>query len=541
MTSEWWNGLGIGLQLMLIGFVCNRFIEKAKFMLTMFITSWTEPKQRHGATVATLIISSAFFPFVFFILIVSVALSAPLAPLFCFPIFFVGFPRPKRMWPSLSSHGSSSCEGSVFYKKLVPKFCQSLQDSIASGTLTTTSDFMLVRYQDRFIVIQVIERGYKYCTITAKGLELQETSCHTVEAATVDDIFEEVFCKERKSAFGLNHYFLNTLTPSKCVILETYSDAKNVLTGVIDYAENIERQSSNFIKCLIWVLLNHLEQQKQNVSTPKNVSTEKLGETAEHSSSEDGVIDLKSETFQKVESPPVILSAADNTAKRKQCNEDWSDTDWSEDEEVEGNSKNTLPAAFGTKVCDPFVPFGLPAEDIGKPNHSGKKMPESVDLLQMNKTENGTKSSVCQPSKVFPVDSVHSTNLSSTEHKQAFTWAKLLSPCRKVLPQLHSQFPEEWFTFVLKRSNFGQCSDMTQDSKQEKTFFNLCKDVILCCYAIVNMLGLHGTIQDAGSGHIYRVYHGRIPWSPQLDLIEQDSELKQLIVKAFRLVENSYL
>jgi hypothetical protein len=252
---------------MLIGIITDRLSElltKIKFMFTVFITSWTEAKQRHSATVPTLITSLVFFPLILAIVAVSVALSAPLTPLFCFPIFFVGFPRPKRMWPSLAAQISNGSEGSVFYQQLVPKICNELQCAIASGNLVTKSDFLLVRYQDRLIVVHILERGYKYCTLIARGLELQETSCHTVEAARVDDIFEDVFTKDRTSTFGFNPYPLHTLTPLNCLVVETYSDAHNVLTGVIDQPENIGRQSTNFMKCLVWVLLNHQKCKKGN-------------------------------------------------------------------------------------------------------------------------------------------------------------------------------------------------------------------------------------------------------------------------------------
>ena len=272
--TVWWGRLDIGLQLMLIGIVTDRLRElvtKIKFMLTVYITSWTEPKQRHLATLPSLLTSLVLFPLVLAILSISVALSAPLTPLFCFPVFFVGFPRPKRMWPSLTAQNSTGSEGSVFYQQLVPKICEELQRIIVNGSLVTKSDFLLVRYQDRLIVVQILERGYKYCTLIARGLELQETSCHTVEAARVDDIFEDVFTKDRSSACGINPYPLHTLTPLNCLLVETYSDAHNILTGVIDQPENAEKQSANFMKCLVWLLLNHQKSEKTSDGNDKPV------------------------------------------------------------------------------------------------------------------------------------------------------------------------------------------------------------------------------------------------------------------------------
>ena len=292
LGSTWWNEIGVGAQLMLISIITDRLNEvltKMKFMFTVFITSWTEAKQRHSATVPTIITSLIFSPLVLAIVAISVALSAPLTPLFCFPIFFVGFPRPKRMWPSLAAQISNGSEGSVFYQQLVPKICTELQSTIASGNVLTKSDFLLVRYQDRLLVVHVLERGYKYCTVIGRGLELQETSCHTVEATKVDDIFEDVFTKDRTSACGFNPYPLHTLTPLNCLVVETYSDAHNVLTGVIDQPENLERQSTNFMKCLVWVLLNHQKAKErkntQVMENPKALETSEVTEWKDENAS----------------------------------------------------------------------------------------------------------------------------------------------------------------------------------------------------------------------------------------------------------------
>ena len=61
-----------------------------------------------------------------------------------------------------------------------------------------------------------------------KVLELQETSCHTVDS----------------------------------LMLNTYSDAKNVLTRVINQPENWRRNSENFFKTLVWVLVNYCKDRK---------------------------------------------------------------------------------------------------------------------------------------------------------------------------------------------------------------------------------------------------------------------------------------
>ena len=122
----------------------------------------------------------------------------------------------------------------------------------------------MVRYQDRLLWILILEQGYGYCVLSIKGLELQETSCHTVEAARLDDMFELAFEKEGGfSCCTLNRNVMNMLTPCDAALVKTYSDAKNVLTGIIDSPENLRLVSSSFIKAFVWVMLHHTAKTKK--------------------------------------------------------------------------------------------------------------------------------------------------------------------------------------------------------------------------------------------------------------------------------------
>ena len=116
----------------------------------------------------------------------------------------------------------------------------------------------LVRYQDRMAWIMVLERGYAYCAVSIKGLELQETSCHTIEAGRIEDIFEVTFEKENGVPCCSCHpHPLDTLRPYDAATIKTYSDAKNVLTGVIDSPEALQKVADGFVPCLIWIMLHH--------------------------------------------------------------------------------------------------------------------------------------------------------------------------------------------------------------------------------------------------------------------------------------------
>lgn len=112
----------------------------------------------------------------------------------------------------------------------------------------------------------VLERGYAYCTINIKGLELQETSCHTIEAGRIEDIFEVTFEKENGvPCCSFHPYPFDTLRPYDAATIKTYSDAKNVLTGVIDSPEALQKVADGFIQCLVWVVLHHIyKRSKEN-------------------------------------------------------------------------------------------------------------------------------------------------------------------------------------------------------------------------------------------------------------------------------------
>ena len=69
------------------------------------------------------------------------------------------------------------------------------RQSANSGALGVVrpGDVYLLRFQNRIAWIQVIESVLMYHRIVIKGLELQETSCHTEEATSIDTMFQLAF------------------------------------------------------------------------------------------------------------------------------------------------------------------------------------------------------------------------------------------------------------------------------------------------------------------------------------------------------------
>ena len=107
--------------------------------------------------------------------------------------------------------------------------------------------------------MRVAERGYGHSLIQVQGLELQETSCHTTEAMSIDNIHESLYSANSLSwRSWVNTHPLYNMQPIDVSIGRVYSDARNSLTGIIDRRDSLKRFSENLYKTLIWVFASHL-------------------------------------------------------------------------------------------------------------------------------------------------------------------------------------------------------------------------------------------------------------------------------------------
>lgn len=155
---------------------------------------------------------------------------------------------------------------------MVPHVTSSLPQLIHSGLLgrITPGSYFLMRFESRIVWMEIIETGFGYCNVVLKGLELQETSCHHVEAGKVDDIFsyangvEDV--KDEREINNpccgnlLNRYYFHTLQPLGKLSVKTFSKSKVNMTGIIDHPDNLKLMTQTFLKCLIWVLKKYAPQ-----------------------------------------------------------------------------------------------------------------------------------------------------------------------------------------------------------------------------------------------------------------------------------------
>ncbi|CAG5127048.1 unnamed protein product [Candidula unifasciata] len=285
--------LGVPILLLIACVVRDRFyqlVNKLYFVTGLIVASWSYKKQRYSATGGIILLNIIFFPIVIIIVLTSTLISAPILCLFTLPLFFIGFPRPSKFWPEPVGSSANTCPDSLYYRQILLELGRALRPAFANGSLgePQPGNHYLLRFQDRLVWVMILERGAGYCTLSIKGLELQETSCHTTEAARFDDQFGEAF--EGKCGpscvCSVNHYPLHCLTPVDAMVLRTYSDARNVLTGVIDSPDSVRITLSFFAKSLTWLLLQYVNKLKRQEQKAK-IMKEKEIALMEKANSED--------------------------------------------------------------------------------------------------------------------------------------------------------------------------------------------------------------------------------------------------------------
>lgn len=355
--------------------------------------------------------------------------------------------------------------------------------------------YYLLRYQDRLVWLQIIERGFGYCQISVKGLELQETSCHTVEASRIDDIIEEAFeipeTKPHIPCCLWNRHPLNVMRPCDAIFLQTYSDAKNQLTGVIDSPDVLKSVAPGFAMSLVWVLLHHTweshncmqnnnaETRSQHVETPRHKQwpvTEKM----------DGCdVWLKKDDKNVTTVRPVSA---------RSCISDFASSmgsGWLDDElealESPAQSKINLMTRQRTSitpaVTEVFKPpgatmssgdandldlldFGLPTVDISQ------KMP----------------SRFAQPQTTFLKSAAY-----ASPHSCHFTVPSIWRDgpiSQQTLTSLLDRFPQDWFTHVLslfayKCTNQMSSVDIVSEVARDSVLATVYSHLVMSCVSVL--------------------------------------------------------
>ncbi|XP_047735688.1 pecanex-like protein 4 [Hyalella azteca] len=257
----------------------RRVLQHCFAVLLITYTSVVDKKQRRPISVVLAAINIAAMPALCLLVVTCAVLNAPLLPVFTLPLFLLGYPRPERFWPYSVGHSVSAAPDAAYYAQLTPYLLSLLVSCHHSGALgfLDAGDQLLLRFEDRLVWIQVLEIGFGHVYFSVKGLELQETSCHTVEASKVDSIFSRSFDAEMVENAATSQRFLNPnalhcLTPLFQVPLLAYSDTQNVLTGVIDSNDFLSVVNDYFTKCLLFELLDYVINVQQAGVGEKSIS-----------------------------------------------------------------------------------------------------------------------------------------------------------------------------------------------------------------------------------------------------------------------------
>ena len=541
-----WAELGVGTQALVVGLsleICGDLVLKLCFAFTLFLEFIAKDRKKTHCRLYTVIITGSLFllPLTFAIMLLSSVISAPLLPLFTLPILAISFPRTRRFWPSLFDYGSSynRCRDSVYYQQDAPVLSRALREIILTGsTSAEPGDYFLLRYQDRIVIAAVLERGHGYLTLNLRGLEMQETSCHTIEAARIDDIFSDAYNPGLLTSlqFWFNTHPLNTMQPVDSAVVSTYSDARSVLTGIIDQPPVLHRFSSNLLKCIVWVLYHHVMNIRRN--------REELSRETEGGNKEKG----RGEEMKRGRKNKVAPTADSERA-----------TEWAE-------RANTLPHTQGHTE--------LWSSSRTNARSSRQKTvgpePAAEDSLSWTSIESVEERHESRDQCIYPhldtipglipvdvpldlepsVSKVHSSNhrmQTRTTHAADNTLPLTSDPRQRQqlpippqwlqFPLLSSQidtllrsFPEDWLSY-LSASDTTVSSRVPPMSPGEALVL---KQLCVTCFSIVDVPLCSLGAAQTRPFHIHSGFCGEFPYSTDREWLTGRQDLHTLVLKAYR-------
>ena len=530
-SNCYWMTLGAGTQALLAGLGLDVFSDlllKLRLVFMLFFKFVTKDRKKAHCCLYIFIIvgSLLFLPLLLAALLFSTLFSVPLLPLFTLPIFLISFPRTQRFWPSLYDYGSSyyNCRDSVYYQHDTPKLSRALREVLlkTGSASVQPGDFFLLRYQDRIAIATVLESGHHFLTLNIKGLEIQETSCHTIEATRIDDIFTDAYNPTSlRSCFWFNCHPLNTMQPVDCAVICTYSEARSVLTGIIDQPPVLVRFSSNLLKCIVWVLYQYLidthraqgkdreDDQTANarhrvkwrrnnkvIPVVESESVHRASEPCNHDTHDSTVF---SHSPEQPAVGPAVTSEEDSLS--------WTSIESAEDTTHEAGEHCGLH--YQHTMSD-LIPTDIPL-------HRDPSIPHiEYSHLLSTRPKCVTKNSL--PSRPHP--------LQGQTLPFPPQWLELPLLDSQVDTLLHL-FPSDWLQFL--------CSIHTSGPPLSTAETVMLKKLSLACFSIVDVPHCSLGAAQTRPFHIHSGFCGEFPHSTDRDwLTQQNQDLYKLILKAYR-------
>ena len=583
-TSLWWNNLPLHIRLFIVSLLRNRaqyLWNLVSFAVRFSYKFYFNRKVRHQSYKKVALFSLLAFPILIVFFGMSVVLSAPILPIFTLPVFLMGFPRPRIFWPHADTKVHSSSKEWIYYKQLTPSLLNCLKDIISSGSLGEVSagEHFLARFQDRLVWLVVAEKGFMHTNVIVKGLELAETSCHTVEAGRIDDMFEYILGDVSRPFF--NPYPGHGLLPCDVIELDTYSDARNVLTGIIDSPDNIKQLSTNFMKTLTWVLLKFSKSRRDRGQgdgpTAEELKTRSAAKERKYSL-DVSQTNLTKDTFiVQANSIEDILGERSSSLHSKSSLSDnsmtalWSNREGLKMLSIKGKAddpKHTLKDEIGVPAVN-IAPFGKSGENAARqtefrgPNlvmgddfddfgfddaddglfrkdsfssvddneHKSKSIMDNIlDTNSLNFTDQATHNRLPKrntlPSLDIDVSSPHSSLV-----EPPLRW-KLSIPVDAVdISKYQNDFSEDWFKFVITQVGLEEKGDRVLKSlSADRGLLYIFRKLVSACYFVIYEQQQHTALD------IWRSFTGIFPWSRYSTWFEHDTELYRNVLLAYRFV-----
>ena len=429
--------------------------------------------------------------------------------------------RDLRTWSRLI-HTSAVTEPNeaVFYQQMEKEIVRTIFQSLSSGTLRHfhAGTYLLVRFQDRLMFVSLIEEGYGYVTIQVKGLELQETSCHTTEANRVDEMIEAGHTTQRKSCdYWFNTYPVNsTLRIVDSQVIHTYSDARNTLTGIIDQHEYLDRFSANLMKTLTWTITHHFVKELQSNKDSIHESNGPPGSTQQTSERVNSIQELHS-----VGSLPVHESIQEE--------EDtflWSHSVTSLEETRQSDGQTTSAnKTIASGIATHHMIHHTSSSSVPTYTLPSTVAPSQITLQPINSATSGTHTHTTN--KVTPIHVPSSLSMLQSVSTIPVTSSQLA----KVLAQLDLQ----WFDNVVQ--------SITSNHSTNSTVTDHIKSLIAACYLVTDTptggrATASGIAHHTRPGTLWSSYRGEFPCPYELlhalNWMKSNKTLFKLVLKAYR-------
>ncbi|XP_059746868.1 pecanex-like protein 4 isoform X2 [Bos taurus] len=344
------------------------------------------------------------------------------------------------------------------------------------------------------------------------GLELQETSCHTAEARRVDEVFESAFEQEEYVKLcSINEHFGNVLTPCTVLPVKLYSDARNVLSGIIDSHDNLKEFKCDLVKVLVWILVQYCSRRP---SMLENVhKTENKGKAS--------LIILPA-----LNTEPQTESPEDTDSLNSENLDDWSDDVFGEEPTIKKgkDEKDQLKVLPGINLP---IPGSVESQNVESHSTNTEKSLYQAVALGYPAIDKGKQEAMAFiPLMEFSCS--HSHLLSLPEE-----WMSNCLPNSK-MKEMSSLFPEDWYQFILRQlkcfPSKENASNVVEEIAKDRVLKDFYVHAVMTCY--FSLFGVDNMIPSPG--HILRVYSGVLPWSLALDWLTEKPDLFQLALKAFR-------